>query len=81
MRIVVDLDTLRRSLQLEHFRHFGQQARLAGRLGQLARQGFPRIARGLGDKVLLAAPFGTTHFHLAPGFQLKRVSDQFGLVR
>ena len=83
VRVVVDFDALRRGLKIEGARDIVEQARLARRFGEFARQGLAGAAYCLVDEAALFAALGCTDFDLAPGLERQGFGDEvaIGAVR
>ena len=80
MRVVIDLDALRRRFQIKRLAHLLQQPRLACRLGKLPAQRLFRIGERLQDQLFLAAARRTTDLDLPVRAQCQSLLDQLGLT-
>ena len=80
VRVVVDLDPLRRCLQPEGFAQTGQQFGLRRAFRHPAGQRLPRVAQGARDKFRLLAALGHEDLDLAPGLLAQRLGHQVGVL-
>ncbi|EKE43377.1 hypothetical protein OCGS_2569 [Oceaniovalibus guishaninsula JLT2003] len=78
--VVVNLDPLRRRVQIEGFGQSGQQTGLGRGFAHPARQAFAGVAQGTGHEILLFAPLGHKDLDAPPRLFRQRVLHQVAIL-